>query len=387
VGDFSFDLLVGSIRELDLRFVSSAVKAVNVNLTFRNWCIGAYISEFEMHGSNRAGYGDKLLFNLSKELTSSGLKRCDRRELLRYVLFYRRYPDFGSLLPEAVKDQYLSICSPDDDEQHIFIGGIGETVSPKFGIPPEKLMTSLSFSHFSEILEIEDPLKRLFYETECIKGCWSVRELKRQIASMYFERSGFSANKEELCRLANEGTEISSPLLAIRDPYVFEFLGLKPAEVMDESKFESALLDKLENFLLELGRGFCFEGRQRRILIGDDYFFVDLVFYHRILKCHVLVELKTERMNHEAVGQLNTYLNWFKENEMTNGDNPPVGILLCTEKNDELVRYATAGMANDLFVSKYEVALPSTLELEKFVEDEVRVLREKEFESRRGGQR
>lgn len=302
-------------------------------------------------------------------------------------MFYRRYPGFGSLLPEAVKDQYLSICSADGDGQNTYIGGIEETVSPKFGIPPKKIITSLSFSHISEIMEIEDPLIRLFYEIECIKGCWSVRELKRQIGSMYFERSGLSGDKEELCRLANEGAEISSPLMVIRDPYVFEFLGLKPAEVMDESEFESALRDKLENFLLELGRGFCFEGRQKRILIGDDYFFVDLVFYHRILKCHVLVELKTERMSHEAVGQLNTYLNWFKENEVCEGDNPPVGILLCTGKNDELVRYATAGMANDLFVSKYEVVLPSTTELEKFVADEVRLLRESEFKSGRGEQK
>jgi len=167
--------------------------------------------------------------------------------------------------------------------------------------------------------------------------------------------------------------------MLIRDPYVFEFLGLKPVEVMDESEFESALLEKLEHFLLELGRGFCFEARQKRILIGNEYYFVDLLFYHRILKCHILVELKTEKMSHEAVGQLNTYLNWFKANEMTEGDNPPVGILLCTEKNDELVRYATAGIANDLFVSKYEVVLPSTLELEKFVADEIGALRKKEM--------
>lgn len=228
-------------------------------------------------------------------------------------------------------------------------------------------------------MEIEDPLKRLFYEVECIRGCWSVRELKRQIGSLYYERSGLSENKEALSRLANEGAEISSPLMLIRDPYVFEFLGLKPVEVMDESEFESALLEKLEHFLLELGRGFCFEARQKRILIGNEYYFVDLLFYHRILKCHILVELKTEKMSHEAVGQLNTYLNWFKANEMTEGDNPPVGILLCTEKNDELVRYATAGIANDLFVSKYEVVLPSTLELEKFVADEIGALRKKEM--------
>ena len=375
MGDFSFDVLVDSIREMDSGFVSSAVKAVNVSLTLRNWCIGAYISEFELHGSNRAGYGDKLLLNLSKELKSAGLKRCNQRDLQRYILLYRCYPDIGSLLPEAVKDQYLSVCSPADGDDNHYIGGIWETVSPKFRTPPEKLITSLSYSHISEIMEIDDLLKRLFYEIECIKGCWSVRELKRQIGSLYYERSGLSENKEALSRIANEGAEISSPVMAIRDPYIFEFLGLKPAEVMDESEFESALLDKLESFLLELGRGFCFESRQKRILIGDEYFFVDLVFYHRILKCHILVELKTERMSHEAVGQLNTYLNWFKTNELCEGDNPPVGILLCTEKNDELVRYATAGMANDLFVSKYEVVLPSTNELEKFVEEEMKLLK------------
>ncbi|EHQ36276.1 PDDEXK nuclease domain-containing protein [Methanoplanus limicola] len=375
MGDFSFDVLVGSIREMDSGFVSSAVKAVNVNLTLRNWCIGAYISEFELHGSNRAGYGDKLLLNLSKELKSAGLKRCNQRDLQRYILLYRCYPDIGSLLPEAVKDQYLSVCSPADADDNHYIGGIWETVSPKFRTPPEKLITSLAYSHISEIMEIDDPLKRLFYEIECIKGCWSVRELKRQIGSLYYERSGLSENKEALSRIANEGAEISSPLMAIRDPYVFEFLGLKPAEVMDESEFESAILDKLETFLLELGRGFCFEARQKRILIGDEYFFVDLLFYHRILKCHILVELKTEKMSHEAVGQLNTYLNWFKANELCEGDNPPVGILLCTEKNDELVRYATAGMANDLFVSKYEVVLPSTIEIENFIEEEMKLLK------------
>ena len=372
MGDFSFDVLVGSIREIDSRFVSSAVKAVNVNLTLRNWCIGAYISEFELHGSNRAGYGDKLLLSISKELQDAGLKNCGKRELSRYIQFYSRYPDVGSLLPVAVKDQYRSICSPAECDQNLFIEGIEGTLSPQFRTPPEKLITSLSFSHIADIMEIDNPLKRLFYEIECIKGCWSVRELKRQIGSLYYERSGLSKDKKELCRLANEGAEISSPLMAIRDPYVFEFLGLRPAEVMDESEFESALLDKLEKFLLELGRGFCFEGRQRRILIGDEYFFVDLVFYHRILKCHVLVELKTERMSHEAVGQLNTYLNWFKENEICEGDNPPVGILLCTTQNQALVEYACAGIENQVFVSKYLVCLPGTEEIREFVEGVIR---------------
>lgn len=269
MGDFSFDVLVGSIREMDVQFVSSAVKAVNVSLTLRNWCIGAYISEFELHGSNRAGYGDRLLLNLSKELKNAGLKRCDQRDLQRYILFYRRYPDVGTLLPDIAKEKYLSVCSSSGDEQQLFIGGIWETVSPKFRTPPEKLIASLSYSHILEIMEIDDPFKRLFYEIECIRGCWSVRELKRQIGSLYYERSGLSENKEALSRIANEGAEISSSLMAIRDPYVFEFLGLKPAEVMDESAFESALLDKLESFLLELGRGFCAGGSCTNYIVSQ----------------------------------------------------------------------------------------------------------------------
>ena len=160
--------------------------------------------------------------------------------------------------------------------------------------------------------------------------------------------------------------------MAIRDPYVFEFLGLRSKEVMSESHLEDQLIDKLEAFLLELGHGFCFEARQKRILIGDEHFFVDLVFYHRILKCHVLVDLKLEKFSHENIGQLNTYVSWYRENMMIEGDNPPVGILLCTDKNHTLVEYALAGMDNNLFVSKYLLELPKKEEMQRFIEEQVR---------------
>jgi len=156
--------------------------------------------------------------------------------------------------------------------------------------------------------------------------------------------------------------------ITIRDPYIFEFLGIKPKEVMGESDIEDALLDKLQEFLLELGYGFCFEARQKRILIGSKHFFVDLVFYHRILKCHVLIELKLHEFNHEHLGQLNTYVSWYKKNVMTDGDNPPVGILLCTVKDHALVEYALAGMDNSLFVSKYQLELPKKEEMQSFIE-------------------
>jgi len=222
------------------------------------------------------------------------------------------------------------------------------------------------------LIGVADDTKRAFYEIESIRGNWSVRELKRQINALYYERSGLSKDKTKLAALIQEGAETVEPKLAVRDPYIFEFLGLKPKEVMSESRLEDQLLDKLQEFLLELGHGFCFEARQKRILIGDTHNFVDLVFYHRILKCHVLVELKLEQFSHENIGQLNTYVSWYKKNIMTEGDNPPVGILLCTQRDHALVEYALAGMDNGLFVSKYQLELPKKEEMQRFIEEKFR---------------
>lgn len=221
------------------------------------------------------------------------------------------------------------------------------------------------------LVELDDPTKRAFYEVECVRGNWSVRELKRQIGSLYYERSGLSRDKATLSELARRDAEPQTGL-NIRDPYVFEFLGLKPAEVMSESHLEDQLADKLREFLLELGHGFCFEARQKRVLIGDEHFFVDLVFYHRVLKCHVLVELKLEKFSHENLGQLNTYVSWYQKNMMTEGDNPPVGILLCTDKNHALVEYALAGMDNQLFVSKYQLELPKKEDMQRFIDEQLK---------------
>lgn len=186
-----------------------------------------------------------------------------------------------------------------------------------------------------------------------------------------YERSGLSLDKKKLAEQARHGAE-PQPVFNIRDPYIFEFLGLKPSEVMSKSHLEQQLTDKLQAFLLELGHGFCFESRQKRILIGDEHFFVDLVFYHRILKCHVLVELKLEKFSHENLGQLNTYVSWYRQHMMTEGDNPPVGILLCTDKNHALAEYALAGMDNQLFISKYLMELPKKEEMQEFIEEQMR---------------
>ncbi|MCB1359558.1 MAG: DUF1016 family protein [Maritimibacter sp.] len=247
-------------------------------------------------------------------------------------------------------------------------------------ISGERLISSLSFTHICELLRCEEAEKRAFYESECIRGCWSVRELKRQINSLLFERSQLSMDKQKLLDDLPTATEPSTQRLTIRDPYIFEFLGLTPLEVMSESHLEDQLLDKLQAFLLELGQGFCFEARQRRMLIGDKNYFVDLVFYHRILKCHVLVDLKLEEFTHENIGQLNTYVSWFDKHVREPGDNPPIGILLCTEKDYALVQYALAAMDNSLFVSKYQLQLPTPEVLKQQLESERRRL-EAELES------
>ena len=360
--NLTFNTLISSIQHVHGEMASQASKAVNISLTLRNWIIGCYISEYELRGADRAEYGKRLLPALSERLSKLPIKGMGQRQLYFYRLFYLAYPQIlGSV---TAKSQHLL---PETIEKV-------RLVTAQLEIPAEKLLHRLSYTHLEQLFTVEDNLKRTFYEVACIKGGWSVRELKRQIASLYYERSGFSNNKEKLAEMVRSGAEAAEPKLAIRDPYIFEFLGLKPKEVMGESDLEDGLLDKLQEFMLELGHGFCFENRQKRILIGDTYGFVDLVFYHRILKCHVLIDLKLEKFNHENIGQLNTYVSWYKQNMMVEGDNPPIGLLLCTQKDHPLVEYALAGMDNHLFVSKYQLELPKTEQLQSFLEEQLKEL-------------
>lgn len=242
----------------------------------------------------------------------------------------------------------------------------------KFKMDPEMLITRLSFTHIRQLLPIDDPFERFFYELECIKGTWSVRELRRQITTNLYFRAGISKKPEQLLeKLVNEDYSLS---MTVKDPITLEFLGLDAKESVSESDLEQALIDHLEEFMLELGRGFCFEARQKRILIDDEYYFPDLVFYNRILHCSVIVELKNEEFSHENFGQLNAYVGYYKENEMHPGDNPPVGILLCTKKGKKMVEYALSGIDNHLFVSTYMLQLPNKSQLEQFLIRELKVL-------------
>lgn len=359
----SFEELVRSIRDIHGTLSAQAGKAVNVCLTLRNWLTGCYLAEYELRGADRAGYGERLVPALVERLTETGLSGCTQRQLYQYLRFYRIYPG----IVRSVTAQFQHLVP----QRLVRAGDKVRSATAISGIEPQQILQQLSYTHIEQLLSIDDETKRAFYEFECIRGNWSVRELKRQIASLYYERSGLSTNKKKLAELVRAGTEQAEPRLAIRDPYIFEFLGIKPSEVMAESELEDALTGKLKDFLLELGHGFCFESRQKRILIGDTYGFIDLVFYHRVLKCHVLIDLKIEAFSHENMGQMNTYVSWYRKHMMTEGDNPPIGILLCTQKDHALVEYALAGLDNHLFVSKYQLALPRKEDMQRFLEREI----------------
>lgn len=361
-----FKDVVSLIVDVNQELRAQASRAVNLSLTLRNWMIGYYIDAFELKGSDRADYGDQLFAKLSHELTSCGLSNCDKRQLYRYLRLFRTYPQIvGTLSPQL---QGRLLIDPVIDLEAEKVG----TLSPQLSVPADKLVSQLSYSHLELLIDTNDDLKRRFYEIECLRGNWNVRELRRQITSLYYERSGLSTDKNKLAAHVQGKAEQSVTALNVRDPYVFEFLGLKPQEVMYESDVEDAILGNLQEFLLELGHGFCFEARQKRILIGDEHYFIDLVFYHRILKCHVLVELKLTEFNHENIGQLNTYVSWYKKNMMLEGDNPPIGILLCTHRKHSLAEFALAGMDNQLFVSKYQLELPKREEIEQFLAEKLR---------------
>ena len=359
--DLALDLsaLVSAVRQVHDRCAAQASRAVNISLTLRNWLIGAYLHEYELRGADRASYGERLFAEVAEQLSGANVSNCSRRQLYRYARFFRLYPEIvGTLSPQ------LAGLLPTGADK------VG-TLSPQLPRDPQNLVNKLSYSHLEQLVDLEDDAERAFYEVEATNGGWSVRELKRQIGALYFQRSGLSKQPHQLASLVETSADLAPPALSIRDPYIFEFLGVKAKEVMAESDLEDALLDKLQEFLLELGHGFCFEARQKRILIGDSHGFVDLVFYHRILKCHVLLELKVAAFSHEHLGQLNTYVSWYKRNMMTAGDNPPVGLLLCTRKDHTLVEYALADLPNQIFVSKYQLELPSKEQIQEFINAQI----------------
>lgn len=365
-----FEALVKQIGSIQDSLQSQAAHAVNLALTTRNWLMGCYIVEFEQNGEDRAAYGEQLLKKLEQRLNTKGLNERRFREFRQLYLVYPqlREPIFHYItsLPQIRRLPSAEFVEP---IRH----PLGAELQPfdnngdRWKIDPYRIFNKIPYAHLKHIIKIDNPVKRAFYEMETIRGCWSRRELERQINSLYYERSGLSKNKEALSALMQQTSVRLQPQDVINTPVTLEFLGLNERALVTENDLEQSILDNLQHFLLEMGQGFCFEARQKRILIDGDYYFADLVFYHRILKCHIIVELKIDKFRHEYASQLNLYLNYYKAEMMQADDNLPIGILLCTDKSDTLVKYATAGLDPDIFVQKYMVQLPSEEEIKQFI--------------------
>lgn len=296
---------------------------INQTLIETNWNIGKIIIEYEQKGHAKAEYGSETLKQLSRDLTERYGKGFSWSNIYRMRQLYLAFPIFA-------------------------------TVSQK-----------LSWSHYVELLKIDDYQERSFYLIECEQENWGVRELKRQMKSMLFHRLALSKNKDEVMRLAEKGQIIEKPEDIVKDPYIFEFIGLPELPVYKEGDLENALIDNLSQFLLELGKGFTYVGRQQHINIGGRIFKIDLVFYHRILKCFVLIDLKRGEVHHEDIGQMNMYLNYYREEMNTEGDTEPVGIVMGAYEDKLMVKYATQNISNQLFVSRYQLYLPEREQLEK----------------------
>lgn len=371
-----FESLVNIIRSAKDAFQIQAAHSINLSLTARNWVIGYYVTEFEQHGEDSAQYGAKLLKSLEQRINSRGFTE---RRFREYRQLYQVYPGFAPVVAQYIASSFpsASYVGIEGESQirritaefynNTEIRRMSAESDQPWKVPADKLFTRVSYSNLLTLSSIEDPLKRAFYEIENMQGCWTNAELERQIATAYYERSGLSKDKEALAAKVQKQAAKLKPEHIINSPAVFEFLDIPDVSIVDESVLETAILDHLQKFLLEMGHGFCFEARQKRILIDNDYYFIDLVFYHRILKCSILCELKVDKFRHEYASQLNTYLNYFKNEEMHPGDNPPIGILLCTDKGETLVKYATAGMDPNLFVQKYMIQLPSEDDIKRFI--------------------
>jgi len=320
-----YNTLISSIGMLLEKARKRVYSQINQILVKTYWNIGKQIIEYEQKGKEKAEYGSKLLDNLSKDLRLRYGKGFSRSNIIYMRLFYIKYSK------------------------------------------SETLSHQLSWSHYFELLKVEDDLERSFYEKQCIKENWSVRELKRQKNSALFERIALSKDKKGVLELAKKGLLIEKATDAVKDPYVLEFLGIPEDYKYSEKELEQRIIDNLQKFLLELGRGFTFVSRQFRMTLGNKHYYADLVFYHRILKCFVLIDLKIDEVTHSDIGQMNMYLNYFKKEEITKEDNEPIGIILTKEKDRVVVEYALGGISNKLFVSKYKLYLPTKEELEKEV--------------------
>ena len=362
---FDFDGLVELCRRTHEQTQRSAARVVDRSLAVRNWLFGRYIVEYEQKGADRAEYGSQLLTKVSERLQKIGIKGSSATRLKLYRRFYRQQKEIGP----TVSAQLVSLLATGADT------AIGPTASVEFVPAPTVALRTLEetiallgdrfilgWSHYVTLLTVSDSEARHFYEIEASANSWSVRELERQIASSLYERLALSRDKEEVRRLASEGQVVEKASDLIKNPLVLEFLGLEEKPVYSESELETAIIDRLQHFLLELGKGFLFEARQKRFTFDNRHFRVDLVFYNRLLRCYVLIDLKRGELTHQDLGQMQMYVNYFDRYVKTDDELPTVGILLCDSKNDAVVELTLPEEAN-IYASKYQLYLPSKQEL------------------------
>ncbi len=328
IQDSHYDTLVRQITELVALSKQKALRAVNSALVEMNWNIGKYIVEFEQNGNARAEYGAKLIPQLSRDLTLLLGNGYSKSNLANMRLLYLRFPIFQAVLGK------------------------------------------LSWTQLLEIISIDNELERNFYTIEAINQNWSYRQIHEQKTRGLFYQLASSKETSDILSLSNNGLQITQPKDIVKDIYFFDFLSLKAPDYC-EGDLEDALIRHMEDFLLELGKGFAFIGRQYRLTIDNDNYYADLVFYHVILKCYVIIDLKRGKVKHEDIGQMNMYLGYFAMDKNTEGDNPPIGIILAADKNDVMVQYATYGMDANLFVAKYQLYLPEINELKSLVQAEL----------------
>lgn len=365
----SLDDLADLFERTHAEMQGRAGRAVDLYLVVRNWLFGWYVVEFEQGGSDRAAYGEGLIRELSRRLSARGMKGVSTTNIKQFRSFYLSRREIGqaatdlSCEGEAKSQALTDLLSPGAVTGPDCLQGVVEVLVRRF---------RLSWTHCVVLLTIDDAGERRFYEIEAAANQWSVRELERQIASSLYERLALSRDREEVARLAREGQVVEKAADLIKNPLVLEFLGLEAKRAYSETDLESAIIDRLESFLLELGKGFLFEARQKRFTFDNDHFFVDLVFYNRLLRCYVLVDLKRDKLTHQDLGQMQMYVNYFDRHVKLDDELPTVGIVLCRRKNDALVELTLPKDAN-IFAPKYQLYLPSKqelkIELERITEE------------------
>ncbi|MGA2080312.1 MAG: PDDEXK nuclease domain-containing protein [Holophaga sp.] len=364
--------LLLAVREIWEDARNYAARTVNTAMIRAHWLIGRQIVEAQQAGKRRAGYGEELIANLSRALHMEYGSGFSAPGLKFMRAFYLAYPD---LVPIGYASRSQSI-----GQNISTVTPIGHALRSQFeeepGWKPGKLHTSLSWTHYRTLLKVNQRDARDFYEIEAIRNGWSARALERQIDSLLFFRLAKSRDKKGVLALANEGIQVERPVDAIRDPYVLEFLDLPESHRLVESELQTALITRLQDFLLELGSGFAFVGRQKRITLDGDHFYPDLVFYHTRLKCYVVIDLKTAKLTHGDLGQMLLYVGYYDKEVAEAGDNPTLGLILCTDKNDAVVRFVLGKDDPKIFASRYKLHLPTEEELRAELEREMASLAE-----------